>query len=265
MKIFNRLNKMAFLAFAGLVIGGCGFFGDLFGGVASSIDSTQGKLGEGQSVCNNINKDDLRFQYRSLNTIGKLSGGLSAEQVAKILNVQISYIDIKRNEKNNICGFVTTTNNTYQKVTLTSQEIGQLERALADNSRYGSYEESKERQKVYYTALKFLKYIKRWNIPNNEKGIDNLFELGDSLLYLDKTTPVGIYRFVLGKQQDYNGYASTIHIKEDTNLDELRDFVSEYKTKKHYCEYETKECPGHLNEVRAIKNYAESVLNQQRR
>lgn len=259
MKIFSRLNKMAFLAFAGLVIGGCGFFGDLFGGVASGIDSTQGKLGEGQSVCNNIDKGYLNFHYDRLNTIGKLSGGLSAEQVAKILNVQISYIDIKRDEKNNICGFVTTTNNTYQKVTLTSQEIGQLEMALADNSRYGDYEESKETQKVYYTALKFLKYIKRFKIPNNEKGISNLVNLGGTLLDLENTTPVGICRFVLGKQQDYNGYASTIYIAEKTNLNELRD-VFRYSS----CR-DDDECSSHLNELRAIKNYAESVLNQQRR
>ena len=255
MKIFSRLNKMAFLAFAGLVIGGCGFFGDLFGGVASGIDSTQGKLGEGQSVCNNIDKGYLNFHYDSLNTIGKLSGGLSVEQVAKILNVQINYIDIKRNEKNNICGFVTTTNNTYQKVTLTSQEIGQLERALADNSEYGDYEESKGTQKVYYTALKFLKYIKRWNIPNNEKGISNLVNLGGTLLDLENTTPVGIHRFVLGKQQVYNRYNSTTLIAEKTNLNELRDVVR-YSS----CRDDDDECSSHLNELRAIKNYAESLV-----
>lgn len=257
MKIFNRLNKMAFLAFAGLVIGGCGFFGDLFGGVASGIDSTQGKLGEGQSVCNNINEDGLPFfHYDILNTIGKLSGGLSAEQVAKILNVQISYIDIKRNEKNNICGFVMTTSNTYQKVALTSQEIGQLERALADNGEYGDYEESKGTQKVYYTALKFLKYIKRWNIPNNKKGIDNLSKLGYTLLDLDKQTPVTIHRFVLGKQQVDNGYDSTIHnIRYMTNLNALRDVVR-YSS----CRDDDDECSSHLNEVRAITNYAESLV-----
>ncbi len=260
MKIFNRLNKMAFLAFAGLVIGGCGFFGDLFGVV--NVDSTQGKFGEGQSVCNNITKRDIFGSYDGdLYTIGKLSGGLSVEQVEKILNVQISYIDIKRNEKDNICGFVMTTDSSYSKVTLTSQEIGQLEMALADNSRYGDYEKSKETQKVYYTALKFLKYIKRWNIPNNEKGIINIYNLGITLLGLDKTTPVGIYRFVLGKQQDYNGYTSTIYIRENTNLDELRDLFVQQPCGLNAI----KECLAHLNEARAITNYAESVLNQQRR
>lgn len=263
MKIFNRLNKMAFLAFAGLVIGGCGFFGDLFGVV--NVDSTQGKFGEGQSVCNNINKRDIFGSYDGdLYTIGKLSGGLSVEQVEKILNVQISYIDIKRNEKDNICGFVMTTNNTYQKVTLTSQEIGQLERALADSNKYNYYEGNKEVQEDYYAALKFLKYIKRWNIPNDKNGLESLEKLGQRLSSLNNRTAVAIHRFLFGKKQWLNGYAFTTNLPNSMSLGILRNFFNNYYVRNLSCESPVtkSECSSHLNEVRAIKNYAESVSNK---
>ena len=264
MKIFSRLNKMAFLACAGLVIGGCGFFGDLFGVV--NVDSTQGKFGEGQSVCNNAKKEDIFISHYGImfNKIGNLSGGLSAEQVEKILNAQISYIDIKRNEKDNICGYVMTMDNTYSKVTLTSQEIGQLERALADNNQYRYYESSKEVKRDYYTALKFLKYIKRWNIPNDKNGLEALDSLGQTLSYLNSAEPVAIHNFLFGKKQRINGYGFTDNFREEMDLVQLRGFLNSYTTQNNPCAPSISKatCSSHLNEVRAIKNYAESVFNK---
>ncbi len=263
MKIFNRLNKMVFLACAGLVIGGCGFFGDLFG--VANVDSTQGKFGEGQSVCNNAKKKDIFIShYGVMLNIGNFSGGLSAEQVEKILNAQIHYIDIKRNEKDNICGYVMTVDSPYSEVTLTSQEIGQLEKALADNNQYRYYERSKEVQRDYHTALKFLKYIKRLAIPNDKKGLESLGTLGQNLSYLDRAEPVAIHNFLFGKKQWLNGYVFNDDFKKEMSLGSLQSFLNSYTTKKDPCDSSISkaDCSSHLNEVRAITNYAESLLNK---
>ena len=46
----KTMNKIALVVVLSLATSGCAFFGDMFG----IVDSTQGKLGEGQSVCNNL-------------------------------------------------------------------------------------------------------------------------------------------------------------------------------------------------------------------
>lgn len=260
MKIFSRLNKMAFLAFAGLVIGGCGFFGNLFG----VVDSATGKFGEGQSVCNNISKGDIfGYSYSSkFKGMGELAGGLSAEQVEKILNVQINYIDIKRDEKDDICGFVVTADSPHSKIMLTSQEIGQLERALAGSNKYHYYETNKNAKENYYAALKFLKYIKRWNIPNNRNGLESLENLGQKVSSLSGQTRISIKRFLFGKEQQSYGYNFKARLDANMSLGELRNFFNDFYVRNLSCDSPTTqtECSNHLNEIRAIKNYAESLL-----
>ncbi len=258
MKIFSRLNKMVFLACAGLVIGGCGFFENLFG--VSNVNSTQGKFGEGQSVCNNANtKNKDMFGYNRINfkKIGNILGDMSVAQVEKALNVQIYYIDIKRNEKDNICGYVMTVDYSYNNITLTSQEITQLEKALVDNDKYQSYEQG---EGDYYRALKFLKHINRFKIPNDKVGLDLLSSLG-IYLYEVFNGEIKIKRFLFGKEQSEHRYkVGPFDYTGDTSAWKLEDYFIRPAFIKCEVADTSEEC-SQQNELLAIKNYAESVLD----
>lgn len=274
----SRLNKMALLAFAGLVIGGCGFFGDLFG----VVDSTKGKLGEGQSVCNNISKRDIfpRHYGGNFSNVGRFIGIANSSQVEKMLGVQIHYIEIKRSEKESVCGFVMATNKDYNGVKLTSQDITRLEKALVNSGEYKSYEKSKDWQEAYHTALKFLKYHNKMELlPNSSSGLIAMKGFGNLLwdigiLDSDKIGKnIAMIRFIHGKAElqdsPYHGafvYSMTTIMQSLDSLNNFLDFnarnnsncvrygnVSESSSKS--------KCYSYVNEIRAIKNYAESVLD----
>lgn len=274
MKIFNRLNKMAFLAFAGLVIGGCGFFGDLFG----VVDSTKGKLGEGQSVCNNISKRDIfpRHYGGNFSNVGRFIGITDSAQVEKMLGVQIHYIEIKRSDKESICGFVMATNKDYNSVKLTSQDIAMLEKALANSGEYKSYEKSKDWQEAYHTALKFLKYHNKMDsLPNSSSGLITMQNFGKwlwniGILDSDKIGQnIAMIRFIHGKAQDENPYQgafmSAVNMRE--SLQGLRNALSYNAKHSNNClryggdKNSQSRCSSYISEIRAIKNYAESVLD----
>lgn len=274
MKIFNRLNKMAFLAFTGLVIGGCGFFGDLFG----VVDSTKGKLGEGQSVCNNISKRDIfpRHYGGNFSNVGRFIGIANSSQVEKMLGVQIHYIEIKRSEKESVCGFVMATNKDYNGVKLTSQDITRLEKALVNSGEYKSYEKSKDWQEAYHTALKFLKYHNKMDsLPNSSSGLITMQNFGKwlwniGILDSDKIGQnIAMIRFIHGKAQDENPYQGAFMSAVNTHesLQRLRNALSYNAKNRNNClryggdKNSQSRCSSYISEIRTIKNYAESVLD----
>lgn len=280
MKLFSRLNKMTLLAFAGLVIGGCGFFGDLFG----VVDSTNGKFGEGQSVCNNIDKDDIFPRYYGgmgdFRKIGDfvMSGKYSIAQIEKKLGAQIHYIEIKRSEKESVCGFVMATDTAFKNVSLTSQEIAKLERALVDNGDYRDYERRDDVKDNYYTAMKFLKYHNKLAIPSNSSGISDLLTLRYRLSNISnvnnehKANNIAIIRFIHGKAELQNSpyhdafvYSMTTIMQSLNNLNNFLDFNA--RSNSNCVRYgnvsessSQSKCYSYVNEIRAIKNYTESVL-----
>ncbi len=268
-----KLNKIALCATMSVLLGGCAFFG--------FIEGTAGKFGDGQSVCNNINKSDIfpRHYGGNFSNIGRFIGITDSAQVETALGVQIYYTEIKRSDKESICGFVMATNKAYNNVNLTSQDIARLEKALADSGEYKGYEKSKERQAAYYTALKFLKYHNKMELlPNNSSGLTNMHNLGRwlwsaGILDSDKSGQnIAMIRFIHGTAQSenpYNGvFMRSVGMRE--SLKGLRDFLS-YNAKNatngnncmRYGDKSSSQsrCSSYANEIRAIANYAESVLD----
>lgn len=267
----SRLNKMAFLAFAGLVIGGCGFFGDLFG----VVDSAKGKLGEGQSICNSLSKSDIFPTYykSAFKDIGgfMFSGKYTISQVEKLLGAQIHYMEIKRSEKESVCAYVMATNTAYKQVRLTSQEIANLEKTLANTNAYSEYERRDDVKDEYYTAMKFLKYHNRFATPKDSLGLRSLRDLSKLLWKVDRADNtnsaarnITATRFIHGKAQDERVYKEgpLAVVGVYTNISSLNAvFKSSMMNTKQPCHpLSNAECSSRINEVRAIKNYAESVL-----
>lgn len=267
----TKFNKMILVAVLALATSGCGFFGGLF------VDSTQGKLGEGNSVCNNLSKEAVfSAYYRDGGYFSKLgsfifSGEYSIAQVENLLNAQVHYMEIKRDEKESICAYVMATNTAYKQVKLTSQEIARLEKALADNDKYSEYEKRKVRKDEYYTALKFLKYHNKFTVPSESVGLKALQDLTNVLWSIDMLDTnhimarnIAIIRMLYGKAQSEKVYKNGVllGIGIYTNLQILNSAInSPLMTIKQPCvELSNAECSKQINEVRAIKNYAESLL-----
>lgn len=269
MKKLIKLNKMAFLAFAGLAIGGCGFFGDLFG--VSNVNSTQGKFGEGQSVCNTLSKNDIFPAYygNTFGEIGSFIGAKNMAQVENVLGAQVHYMELKRSEKESVCAFVMATNTAYKQVSLTSQEITKLEKDLVSNNKYSEYERDKYAKDAYFTAMKFLKYHNKLTTQN----LTNLQSLGKLLWAVDRVDDTNFAarnitttRFIHGKAQDERVYKEgpMALVAVYTNINHLNHTLKSpmLKTKQpcNSVSMSNAECFSRIDEIRAIKNYAESVL-----
>lgn len=272
MKIFNRLNKMALLAFSGLVIGGCGFFGDLFG----VVDSTKGKLGEGQSICNSLSKDEIFPTYykSTFKDIGGFMFGsqYTIAQVEKLLGAQVHYMEFSRSDSDKVCAFIMATNTAYKQVRLTSQEIANLEKTLADTDAYSEYEKRKEVKDSYYTAMKFLKYHNRFATPKDSLGLRSLRDLSNLLWAVDRVDNTNFAarnitatRFIHGKAQDERVYKEgpLAVIAVYTNINAINAALKSpmLNNLKQPCHpLSNAECSSRINEIREIKSYAESLL-----
>lgn len=272
MKIFNRLNKMALLAFAGLVIGGCGFFGDLFG----VVDSTKGKLGEGQSICNSLSKDEIFPTYynSAFKDIGSfiLGSQYTIAQVEKLLGAQVHYMEFSRSDSDKVCAFIMATNTAYKQVRLTSQEIANLERTLADTDAYSEYEKRSNVKDEYYTAMKFLKYHNRLATPKDSLGLRSLRDLSKLLWAVDRVDNTNFAarnitatRFIHGKAQDERVYKEgpLAVIAVYTNINAINAALKSpmLNNLKQPCHpLSNAECSMKINEIREIKSYAESLL-----
>lgn len=269
----TTIRNVAFVAIVGVFLGGCALFG------LSILNSTQGKLGEGQSVCNNLAKNDILPRYYEnrgyFNELGSFvfSGGYSIAQVEKLLGAQVHYVDIKRNDTESVCGFIVATNTAYRKTKLTSQEMAGFEKSLAHNDMYSQYEKSKEIQEIYMNALRFLKYHNKLTIPSESSGLKALQDLGKILLGIyredDKAQNIAMIRFIHGKAQNefvYQG-AFAFGLSKQTSLDTLRNFLKSIAENSRLCvryasnKNNQSKCPSYVNEIRTIKNYAESVLD----
>lgn len=264
---------MASVAVLALATSGCAFFGDMFG----IVDNTQGKLGEGQSVCNNLSKNEIFSAYYGnggyFSELGSFifSGQYTIAQVENLLGAQVHYMEIKRSDKENICAYIISTNTAYKQTNLTSQEIAKLERALVDNDKYSEYEKRNTQKDEYYTALKFLKYHNRFTIPSESVGLKALRDLTNVLWRIDMLDTnyimaknIAIVRMLYGKAQGGAVYKSgaLLGIGTYTNLHLLNSSLNSpmMKTKRPCVELSNAECSKQINEVRAIKNYAESLL-----
>ena len=265
----KMINKMALVAVLALATSGCAFFGDMFG----IVDSTQGKLGEGQSVCNNLAKSEILPRYYANSGYFKelgsffFSGDYSIAQVEKLLGAQVHYIEIKRSDKENICAYIISTNTVYKQTNLTSQEIAKLERALVDNDMYSEYEKRKVRKDEYYTALKFLKYHNKFTVPSESNGLKALQNLSKVLSSIDNSNVarnIAIIRMLYGKAQSENLVykAGMLNVGTYTNLESLNSSLNASMKTSKPCAgmLSSAECSKQTNEVRAIKNYAESLL-----
>lgn len=265
-----RLNKIALFAIASIFLCGCAFFG--------FTKSATGKFGEGQSVCNNINKSDIfpRHYGENFRNVGRFIGITDATQAESVLGAQIHYIEIKRSDTESICGFVLATNKDYNSVKLTSQDMANLEKALAEGGEYKSYEQSKERQAAYHTALKFFKYHNKMeSLPNSSGELITMQNLGKwlwniGILDSDKVGKnIAMIRFIHGKAQDENPYngAFLFGVNMCESLQGLRNALSYDASHSNNClryggdKNSQSRCYGYINEIRAIKNYAESVLD----
>lgn len=181
------------------------------------------------------------------------------------------YIEIKRSDKESICAFVMATNTDYKQVKLTSQELTRLEKALIDNDEYSEYEKRKVRKDEYYTALRFLKYHNKFTIPSESVELKALRDLANVLWNIDMLDAnaimarnIAIVRMLYGKAQSEKVYKNGVllRIGSYTNLQHINSVLnSPMMTTKNPCvELSNAECSKQINEVRAIKNYAESLL-----
>ena len=269
----KTISKMASVAVLALSTSGCAFFGDMFG----IVDSTQGKLGEGQSVCNNLSKNEVFSAYYGnggyFSQLGSFifSGQYTIAQIENLLGAQVHYMEIKRSDKESICAYIISTNTAYKQTNLTSQEIAKLERALVDNDEYSEYEKRKVRKDEYYTALRFLKYHNKFTVPSESVGLKALRDLANVLWNIDMLDAnaimarnIAIVRMLYGKAQSEKVYKNGVllRIGSYTNLQHINSVLnSPMITTQNPCvELSTAECSKQINEVRAIKNYAESLL-----
>lgn len=264
-----RFGKVAFIAIMSVFFGGCALFG-----LSSSSESTKGKLGEGQSVCNTLPKSNIFHAYyqNTFKNIGSFvfGGQYTIAQVENLLGAQVYYIELNRSEKESVCAYIMATNTTYKQVKLTSQEIGQLESALAENDAYSEYERNDNIKDEYHTAMKFLKYHNKLAVPSNSLGLQSLRSLTKFLWEVDRigsglaARNIAITRFIHGKMQEDRVYKEGVLalVNTYTNIDSLNSPL------KSACVYgkqpchplSNTECSSRLDEIRAIKNYAESVL-----
>ena len=268
MTIF-KLSKIAFFAIVSVFLGGCALFG------LSNFDGAKGKLGEGQSICNTLSKGDIFPTYytSTFKDIGSFvfSGQYTIAQVENLLGAQVHYMEFKRSDKESVCAFIMATDTAYKQVSLTSQEIANLEKALADTDAYSEYEKRKEVKDEYYTAMKFLKYHNRLATPQDSLGLRSLRDLSKLLWQVDRVDNtnsaarnITATRFIHGKAQDERVYKegpmSVIGVY--TNISAINAALQSpiMRTKQPCVPLSNAECSMKINEVREIKNYAESLL-----
>lgn len=281
------LTKIAFIAFVCLSLCGCdsteltdkltkNIHNKSSDGQSSKLpNSIQGKLGDGQSPCSNFDKKEL-FP----NIFGKYSGDdyafkyfniINDKQKESLFNVQVNYMEIKRSEKESVCAYVANIDKKYNEMQLSSQEIEQLERALVNNNMYSKYEQSKELQESYFNALKFLKYH-NIQIPNDYQGLNQLDWVIDTINRYNMTIIQVVYGKVIEKMHPFDMMGSMIVASPYydafriysayLSLNELAEFLS--KENGNNCnlsgEDAKSKCANYIKEIRAIKNFAESVL-----
>ncbi len=264
-----KLNKIALCATMSVFLGGCALFG------LSSFDGAKGKLGEGQSICNTLSKGDIfPTYYQSIfKDIGSFvfSGQYTIAQVENLLGAQVHYMEFSRSDSDKVCAYIMATDTAYKQVSLTSQDIANLERTLADTDAYSEYKRSSNIKDSYYTAMKFLKYHNRLATPQDSLGLRSLRDLGELLWKVDRmdntnsaARNITATRFLYGKAQDERVYSEgpMAVVGVYTNISSLNAvFKSNMMRTKQPCHpLSNAECSMKINEVREIKNYAESLL-----
>lgn len=275
------LVKIAFIAFVGLALCGCDSteltdkFTKSINNKSSDRQSSnlpkgiQGKLGDGQSLCSDFDKKELfpkifvnAFRYFDI---------IDDKQKERLFNVQVNYMEIKRSEKESVCAYVANIDKKYNEIQLSSQEVEQLERALVNNNMYSKYEQSKELQESYFNELKFLKYH-NIKIPNDYQGLTGLDLVIDGINKYNMTIIQVVYGKIIEKIHPFDMMGSMIVASPYydafgiysayLSLNELAEFLS--KENGNNCnlsgEDAKSKCANYIKEIRAIKNFAESVL-----
>ncbi len=188
-----------------------------------------------------------------------------------LLGAQVHYMEFKRSDKESVCAYIMATNTAYKQVSLTSQDIANLERALVDTDAYSEYEKRKDIKEQYHTAMKFLKYHNRLPAPQDSLGLRSLRDLSELLGKVDRidntnsaARNITATRFLYGKAQDDRVYSegpmSVVGVY--TNISALNAVQKSalIRTKQPCAPLSNAECSMKLNEIREIKNYAESLL-----
>ena len=126
-------------------------------------DTIQGRLGDnsGQSVCETLPKTEIYPEIdannNSFERIGDFFFGFdlySAKQVENLFKIRIDYMEIKRKANESVCVYVISTDKSFMKTKLSSEELERFKKFVVEYDIYDNY----RGEKYYLNVLKFFKH-----------------------------------------------------------------------------------------------------------
>ena len=197
-------------------------------------DTIQGKFGENgkKSVCEKLSKTDIypeiNNKYGDWAVMGEFfynNNSYSIEQLENLLGLQIYYMDIKRDDKENVCTYVMTTDKSYMDTQITQQELARFEKFLFEHEIYESYDTNNESRESYIAALKFFKYHNKIEVFYAKTTLEKLNEFIRALQILndksDECSPIAIYSFLYGKAQTADIRSAYKEVRSDCLLNTM--------------------------------------------